>query len=285
MQLTPINLQAGQTTLNEACLNTLLPFEALAIIFDQVVNQKSPLVSDISSILLTCKKWKIVFENNPCIALAHLLTCRKMEIVFEKNLFIGPTQIGAPRQTSFQFEQSTFPQECLATSQKKYFTSQELKLIDLAYKNFPDLAILNFRKLLMIKSQLFCSNSLLLFLLDRYSWNPQDCKRSANKNIQQVAEKQLSILNSLVYGTDDQRLMMIKEGFIAELYRGGQEDLEEWDQAKNSIMFTLTKFPNFNDKKAIMQVVRCFGHSAFDILLWSIALKARQADAGDLSLQ
>ncbi len=51
-------------TSKETLLDSLLPNEILKIVFDQVVNQSQPL-RDISSILLTCQKWKDILEENP----------------------------------------------------------------------------------------------------------------------------------------------------------------------------------------------------------------------------
>ncbi len=257
MQLTFINSQAVQTMANEVCLNTLLPDEILEVFFDRVINQESLLLGDISSILFTCTRWKRVLENNPCISLA---------------------------QTLFQLKKS--PQssihplrEYIAPEHKKSFTSQELKLIDHGSSNGA-----KFEKLLMIQSPLFCPNSLFLSLLDRYSWNPQRCKTSANDNIRQVAEKQWSILNSLVWGTDDQRLMMIKNDFIAKLYAAGRDSII-WYRASHSVISTLKKFSNFKDKKIFIQVARCFGYSLFDESLKKdreVVLVAVQQDGGSL---
>ncbi len=116
----------------------------------------------------------------------------------------------------------------------------------------------------MVNSPLFCTNSLFLSLLNCYLWDPQVCKTSANQNIRQVAEEQLSILNSLAWGTDDQRLRVIKNDFIAKLYPGGQKN-PIWHLAQQSVISTFKKFPIFNEKKIFIQVARCFGHSVFDI--------------------
>ncbi len=63
MQFTLVNSQATQTTSNEVCLNTILPDEVLEIFFDRVVNQNRTLLSDISSILLTCTRWKRILAS------------------------------------------------------------------------------------------------------------------------------------------------------------------------------------------------------------------------------
>ncbi len=227
-------------TTNEASLDTLLPHDVLGIIFDQIVNQ-SHSMPDISSILLTCKKWKHIFEKNPCISLL---------------------------QTLFQFKEKhpfpiTFPQECIQTKQKERFTPQEFKLIDqvLFDRRF---GLEKLEKLLMVDSQLFHPKSLFLSLLDRYSWDPKVCITSANQNIRQVAKKQLSILNSLVSGSDEQRLTIIKNEFIKKLYCGGRAT-EKWSLVKDSIISTLKKIPNFNDKEIFMHIGHCFGRSVFDI--------------------
>ncbi len=223
-------------TTNEAFLDTLLPNELLRIIFDQVINQ-SPSMHDISSILLTCKKWKRIFEKNPCVSLLRTLFQLKKNYPFPL----------------------TFPQECIKTKQKEHFTPQEFKLIDRFLQQ------LKLEKLLMVDSELFHPKSLFLSLLDRYPWNPEVCKKSANKNIQQVAEEQLSILNSLAFGNDEQRLTIIKDEFIKKLYCGGQEDVEEWNQAGSSIISILKNIPNFNDKEILMHISRCFGRFVFNI--------------------
>ncbi len=234
MQIITFNSDKMENTSNEAFLDTLLPKEVLGVIFDQVVNQSQSL-ADISSILLTCQKWKDVLEENPCISLVQAL--------FQVKMSHGSA--------------IKLPQECIKTEQKKYFTSQELKLIDLVHSEK------RFEKLLMVKSELFQLNSLFLSLLDRYPWDLETCKNSANKNIQLVAEKQLSILNSLASGTDDQILTVIKDDFIEKFYQGSRG--ETWQPAKTSIISTLKKFPNFNDKKLFIKVAHCFGRSVFDI--------------------
>ncbi len=225
-------------TANEAFLDTLLPQEVLEIVFDQVVNQ-SQAMHDISSILLTCKKWKHIFEKNPCISLLRTL------FQFKEN---HPSPV-------------TFPQEYIETKQSEHFTPQEFKLIDrvLLYQE------LTLEKLLMVDSQLFHPKSLFLSLLDRYIWDPEVCKRSANQNIRQVAEEQLSILNSLVSVNDEQRLTLIKNEFIKKLYYGSGRETEKWYQVRNSIISTLKKIPHFNDKEILMHIGRYFGRFVFDI--------------------
>ncbi len=235
MQLTPIHLQTMQNTSNESLLDTLLPNEVLGIIFDQVINQKSQPLCDIYSILLTCKKWKSILEENPCISLAQTLFQLK----------------GNDRSTIIRL------QEYMITDQKKHFSSQEFKLIDRLHTTH------RFEKLLMIDSQLFHSKSLFLSLLDRYPWDPEICQKSANKNIQHVAEEQASILNSLISGTVDQRLNIIKNDFIEKLYLGSQS--QAWQQVKTSVISTLKIFPHFNNRKVFIKVARCFGCCVFDI--------------------
>ncbi len=225
---------------NEAFLATSLPEEVLGIIFDQVVNQNQS-VQDIFSILLTCHQWKCVFDKNPCISLVQALF-----------------QLQHHPQSEIKF-----PQECLRVEQDKNFTSQELKLIDRFHSQQ------GFENLLMRDSKLFHPKSLFLSLLDHYSWNPESCKTSTNENIQRVAEEQLSILNSLILGTDDQRLAVIKHDFIEKFYLGVSQNKtnrdETWRQLERSVISTLKKFPNFNDKKVFIKCVQCFGRSVFTI--------------------
>ncbi len=238
MQLTPLHSQTLQNTSNESFLDSLIPNEILGIVFDQVVVNQSRSSSDISSILFTCKKWKSILEQNPCIFLVQALFQLKQ----------------SPQSAITRF------QDCRATDQKKHFTSQELKLIDRGSSNGE-----KFEKLLMVESELFKLNSLFLSLLDRYSWNPEMCQNSAHKNIQHVAKEQLSILNSLASGSDAQKLMVIKNDSIEKLYRGTQVS-QTWKQAKISVISTLKKnFHNFNDKKIFIKVARCFGYAVFDI--------------------
>ncbi len=236
MQTICINLPIGQNTSTEVYLDTLVPNEVLEIIFDQVVNQNKTL-HDISSILLTCHKWKGILEKNPCIALVQ-------------NLF----QLQDSPQSVIKH-----PLDCRITDQKNHFTSQELKLIDQAAGYFGT----RFKQLLMINSKLFQSNSLFLSLLDRYLWDADICKESNNENIQQIAKEQLSILSSLASGTDDQILTVIKNDFIEKFYEGclGQK----WYQAKKAVICTLKKFPNFNDRNIFIKVARCFKEAVFDI--------------------
>ncbi len=233
------NIQSPLQTIykasNDSLLDTLIPNEVLGIIFDRVVNPDYS-SKHISSILFTCKKWKSVLQKNPCISLVQAL--------FQLNGSHHPSTI-------------SHLQECL-TTENESFTSQELKLIDLANDNQ------RFEQLLMVDSKLFHPKSLFLSLLDRCPWNPEFCTISANKNIQLVAEEQLSILNSLIFGTDEQRLTVIENDSIAKLYRGASRSAT-WRQAKTSVISTLKKFPNFNDKKIFIQVARCFGRSVFDI--------------------
>ncbi len=221
---------------NEAFLDNSLPQELLGIIFDQVVNQRSQPLHDICSILLTCKNWKNVLEKNPCISLVQALFQLKDS---------HPSTI-------------TFPQECITTEgQKQHFTSQEIKLIDQAIDDQ------TFKKLLVADSKLFHPKSLFLSLLDRYSWDPEFCKKSANPNIQHVAEEQLSILKSLISGTDEQRFAVIKNDSIKKLYYGNHALARE--EAERSVISTLKKFPNFNDKQIFIQVARHFARSVFNI--------------------
>ncbi len=229
------------TPTNEAFLAISIPEDVLVIIFDQVVNQ-SQSVRDISSILLTCHQWKYIFEKKPCISLVQALF-----------------QLQNHHQSVIKF-----PQECLTKNeQNKNFTSQELKLIDRVHSR------IGFENLLMVDSKLFHPKSLFLSLLDRYSWNPEVCKKSANENIQFVAKEQLSILNSLIFDTDDQRLNVIKHDFIEKFYLGSIQNKsygdETWMQVEKSIISTLKKFPNFNDKKFFIKFAKCFGSSVFNI--------------------
>ncbi len=237
MQITLLNSQKKQSDSDEVFLDALIPNEILGIVFDQIVNQSQPL-RDISSLLLTCKKWKLVLEKNPCISLV---------------------------QTFFQLENShpstiKFPQECLTIEQKKRFTPQEFQLID----RFQGRRGKKFEKLLMVDSKLFHSKSLFLSLLDHFLWDPEVCKDSANKNIQDVAKEQLFILNSLTSGTDDQILTIIKNDSIEKLYHGNR--CQAWEQARISVISTLKKnFSDFNDNKIFIQVARCFGDFVFYI--------------------
>ncbi len=236
MQNIHSHLQTMHKTSNDSLLDTLIPNEVLGIIFDQVVNPNYS-SKHISSILFTCKKWKGVLQKNPCISLVQVLF-----------------QLKGSHQPSTTISHL---QACL-TADNESFTSQELKLMDrVCFKK-------NFKKLLMVDSKLFYPKSLFLSLLDRYSWDLDVCKISANKNIQLVAEEQLSILNSLILGTDEQRLTVIENDSIAKLYRGASRSAT-WRQAKTSVISTLKKFPNFNDKKIFIQVARYFGYAVFDI--------------------
>ncbi len=239
MQITDFHSQTMQSTSEEFefSLNTM-PNEILGIIFDQIVNQKSQPLRDIASILLTCKKWERVLQTNPCISLL---------------------------QTFFKMTHSdrftiTLPQECIVTNgQKSDFTSQELKLIDRAIGERR-----TFEKLLMIDSELFHSKSLFLSLLHRYIWEPEICKNSANQRIRMIAENQLSILNSLLSGSDEEKLTVIKNEFIERFYFAGQA--QRWHEGKTSLLSILKKFRNLNDdKKVFIQVARCFGDDVFDI--------------------
>ncbi len=234
------NIQSPLQTIykasNDSLLDTLIPNEVLGIIFDRVVNPDYS-SKHISSILFTCKKWKSVLQKNRCISLVQVLF-----------------QLKGSHQSSTTISHL---QECL-TTENESFTSQELKLIDLASDDQ------RFEQLLMVDSKLFHPKSLFLSLLDRYPWNPAFCKKSANKNIQLVAKEQLSILDSLIFGTDEQRLTVMENDSIAKLYRGASLSAT-WELAKTSVISTLKKFPNFNDKKIFTQVVRCFGQAVFDI--------------------
>ncbi len=223
MQTISINSQIVQNTSNAAYLDILVPNEVLAIIFDQIINQNQS-SRDISSILLTCYKWKGILEKNPCIALVQ-------------NLF--------QLQNSPQFV-IKHRSDCGITDQQNHFTSQELKLID-------RVAYLGFNQLLMLRSKLFQPNSLLLSLLDRYSWDPEICQHSFNKNIRQLAKKQLSILNSLTSGTDDQLLNIIKKEKLYEGCIGRRRD-----EAEKSIISKLKTFSNFKDQKIFIEIVEYF---------------------------
>ncbi len=226
--------QIIQSTLEESLVdfNTLIPNDVLGIVFDDIVNQKKQPLGDISSVLLTCKTWKCVLEKNPCISLVQAL--------FQPH-----------------GESTTMAlQDQLSTEQKKDFTSQELKLIDRFIKKG-----VRFHKLLMVKSNLFQPNSLFLPLLNRYYWNVEFYKGSANKNIRDLVENQLHILNSLIVGSDDQRLTWLKSGSIEKLYWDDISPL--WNRATASVISTLKKFPNFNDKKIFIQIAHYFGR--FDI--------------------
>ncbi len=99
-----------QNTSNENLLDNLIPNEVVGVIFDQVINQSQSLRS-ISSILLTCKKWKSILEGNFCISLAQAFSQLKKKPPFK----------------------ITFPQ-CIITDQKKQLTSAELNLIDRAFR-------------------------------------------------------------------------------------------------------------------------------------------------------
>ncbi len=234
MQLTSIHSQIIQNISNEPFLDTSLPKEILGVIFEQVINQ-SDFLGDISSILLTCQNWKGILEKNSCISLAQTL----FQLQFSHRSTIK------------------FPQECITTKQKQHFTSQELKMIDQVHGKT------RFEKLLMVQSELFHSNSLFLSLLDRYPWDLEVCKKSANKNIQLVAKDQLSILDSLIAGSDDQKLTIIKNDFIKKFYNGGRG--QTWDQAKKSVISTFKNLPNFNDKKIFIKIARCFTDAVFYI--------------------
>ncbi len=234
MQTTVIHSQTIPNNFNEVFLDNLIPTELLKIIFDQVIHQKIQSLRDISSILLTCKKWKIIFEENPCISLIQALFQLK------------------------ESDQSTITlKDCIIPDQKNQFTSQELKLIDgVCFEK-------RFKKLLMLDLKIFQPKSLFLPLLNRYLWIPEVCKKSANKNIQNVAEEQLSILNSLASGAEDQRLNLITKEVIEKLYRGGRG--RAWGQAEKFVISTLKQFPNLHNKELFIQVSRCFGASVFDI--------------------
>ncbi len=218
---------------NEDFLDSL-PNEVLGIIFDQVVNQ-SQSSPDIYSILLTCQKWKHVIEEHPCISLVQAL----FQLKFSHRAAIK------------------IPQECIITKHKQHFTCQEFKLINRVHSDK------RFEKLLMIKSELFQVNSVFLSLLDRYPWDFEVCKKSANKNIQHIAEKQSSILSSLISGTDEERLTIIKNDFIEKFYHGGRGRI--WQTAERFLISTLKKFTPFNDNALFIKVARCFGHAVFDI--------------------
>ncbi len=222
MQPISINSQIVQNTSNEACLDTVMPNELLKIIFDQVINPNQSL-RDISSILLTCHKWKGILEDNPCIAVVQ-------------NLF----QLRNSPQTVIKH-----PLDCRTSKQKKCFT-QEVKLID----RVPRWA---FDRLLMLSSRLFRPNSLFLPLLDRYPWDPEICQHSINKNIQQIAKKQLAILSSLASGTDDQIFTVIKN---EKLYYGCIG--EKRAKAEKSIIFKLKNFSNFKYQEMFIEIVGYF---------------------------
>ncbi len=238
MKTTNFYSQTMRNTAEEfqSFLEILIPNEILGIIFDQIVNQKSQPLRDISSILLTCKKWERILKTNPCISLLQTL----FQIKYSDRFTIMP------------------PSECIATDQKKNFTSKELKLIDRALRETT-----TFEKLLMIDSTLFQSKSLFLSLLYRYIWNPKICKNSINKRIKMIAENQLSILNSLISGSDEEKLTIINNDFIEKFYSGAQDP--RWYEVQTAVISTLKKFRNLNNKKVFIQVARCFGASVFDI--------------------
>ncbi len=154
----------------------------------------------------------------------------------------------------------TLPRECIVTNgQKSDFTSQELNLIDQVIRERK-----TFEKLLMINSELFQSESLFLSLLHHYLWEPEVCKNSANQRIKMIAENQLSILNSLLSGSDEEKLTIIKNDFIEKFYLSAKYPSGYY--VKTSVISTLKKFRNLNDdKKVFIQVARCFGASVFDI--------------------
>ncbi len=240
MQITNFHSHIRQSTSEEFQLfSNIIPNEILDIIFDQIVNQQRQPLVDISSILLTCKRWEGILKANPCISLLQTL----FQITH-----------------SDRFTTITPPQECIATnqSQKKDFTSKELKLIDPACRE-----ITAFEKLLMMDSALFHPKSLFLSLLDRHSWNPEVCKNSANQRIKMIAENQLSILNSLLSGSDEEKLTVIQNDLIEKFYSGAHH--QRLHDIHTSIISTLKKFLNLNDKKKFIQVARCFGASIFDI--------------------
>ncbi len=240
MQITNFHSHTRQSTSEEFQLfSNIIPNEILDIIFDQIVNQQRQPLGDISSILLTCKRWEGILKANPCISLLQTL----FQITH-----------------SDRFTTITPPQECIATnqSQKKDFTSKELKLIDPACRE-----ITAFEKLLMMDSALFHPKSLFLSLLDRHSWNPEVCKNSANQRIKMIAENQLSILNSLISGSDEEKLTVIQNDLIEKFYLGAHH--QRLYGIHTSIISTLKKFLNLNDKKIFIQVARCFGASIFDI--------------------
>ncbi len=240
MQITNFHSHTRQSTSEEFQLfSNIIPNEILDIIFDQIVNQQRQPLGDISSILLTCKRWEGILKANPCISLLQTL----FQITH-----------------SDRFTTITPPQECIATnqSQKKDFTSKELKLIDPACRE-----ITAFEKLLMMDSALFHPKSLFLSLLDRHSWNPEVCKNSANQRIKMIAENQLSILNSLLSGSDEEKLTVIQNDLIEKFYSGTHH--QRLYDIHTSIISTLKKFLNLNDKKVFIQVARCFGASIFGI--------------------
>ncbi len=237
MQITSFNLQTMQSNSEEfECFLNTMPNEILGIVFDQIVNQKNRPLHDISSILLTCKKWERVLKANPCISLLQTL----FQIAHSDRFTITP------------------PPECIVTDQKRDFTSKELKLIDRAIRERK-----TFEKLLVMDSELFQSKSLFLSLLDRYKWKPKVCKNSANQRIKLIAENQLSLLNSLISGSDEEKLTIIKNDFIEKFYIGAQN--QRLHDVQTPIISTLKKFRNLNDKKILIQVARCFGASVFDI--------------------
>ncbi len=238
MQINNIPSQTTPNHLEESLLNTLIPNEILEIVFDQVVNQKSQPLSDISSILLTCKRWENVLKANSCISLLQTL----FQITHSDRFTITP------------------PSECIIIpDKKKEFTSQELKLIDQANKEEK-----TFEELLMVDSELFHPKSIFLPLLNRYLWDPEVCKNSANQHIRMIAENQLSILNSLISGTDEERLTVIKNDFIEKFYQGGKVKERQYE-AQTSVISTLKKFRDLNDKKVFIQVAHYFGSCVFDI--------------------
>ncbi len=238
MQISNIYSQTTQNYLEESLLNTLIPNEILEIVFDQVVNQKSQPLSDISSILLTCKRWENVLKANSCISLLQTL----FQITHSDRFTITP------------------PSECIIIpDKKKEFTSQELKLIDQANKEEK-----TFEELLMVDSELFHPKSIFLPLLNRYLWDPEVCKNSANQHIRMIAENQLSILNSLISGTDEERLTVIKNDFIEKFYQGGKVKERQYE-AQTSVISTLKKFFDLNDKKVFIQVAHYFGCAIFVI--------------------
>ncbi len=238
MQITNFHSQTSQSTSEEFELfSNIIPNDTLEIIFDQIVNQQRQPLRDISSILLTCKKWEEVLKAKPCISLL---------------------------QTFFKMTHSdrftiTLPRECIVIDdQKRNFTSKELNLIDgAAYQER------TFEKLLMMDSELFQSKSLFLSLLHRYPWNPEVCKYSANQHIQMIAENQLSILNSLISGSDEEKLTVIKNDFFEKYYFGVQH--QKLKNVQGPIISTLKKFLNLNDKKIFIQFAHRFGPTVFDI--------------------
>ncbi len=238
MQITNFHSKTMENNSEEFSLDTTIPNEILEIVFDQIVNQQNQPLRDISSILLTCKKWEGVLKTNPCISLLQTLFQIKHSDRF--------TTIKPPR-------------ECIETEQKKNFTSKELKLMDRALRRGRA-----FEELLMMDSELFQSKSLFFPLLHRYIWEPQLCNNSANQRIQIIAENQLSILNSLISGTDEERLTLIKNDFIEKFYLGIEFNLK-WYEAQIAVLSTLKKFRHLNDKKIFIQFAHCFGFSVFDI--------------------